>query len=101
MPATGAEEPSEATPMPDTPQPTPKDTTGDLGSLVEFPGTSRGGRTPPNNLPLQLSSFIGRGREVAEVETLLSEQRLLTLTGPGGSGILVDWSRVIAGGRSL
>ena len=80
--------------MPDTPQPALRNTAGDSGSVVEFPGTSRGGRTPPNNLPLQLSSFIGSGREVAEVKTLLSEQRLLRLTGPGGSGNLVDWSPV-------
>ena len=41
---------------------------------------------PGNNLPLQLTSFVGRGREMAEVEALLSEHRLLTLTGPGGAG---------------
>ena len=46
----------------------------------------RGPRRTGNNLPLQLTSFVGREREMAEVETLLSEHRLLTLTGPGGSG---------------
>jgi predicted ATPase/DNA-binding CsgD family transcriptional regulator len=72
--------------MPETPQrPAPKNTAGDPGSVVEFPGTPERGR-PPNNLPLRLSSFIGRGREVAEVETMLSDHRLLTLTGPGGAG---------------
>jgi predicted ATPase/class 3 adenylate cyclase len=40
----------------------------------------------PNNLPGQLTSFIGRSKEVADVKQLLSESRLLTLTGPGGSG---------------
>ena len=40
----------------------------------------------PNNLPIEVSSFVGRGREVAEVEALLSAHRLLTLTRPGGSG---------------
>ena len=40
----------------------------------------------PGNLPGALSSFIGRRREMAEVARLLAEQRLLTLTGPGGSG---------------
>lgn len=40
----------------------------------------------PNNLPAQMTSFIGRSKEVADVKQLLSESRLLTLTGPGGSG---------------
>ncbi|HLZ71093.1 MAG TPA: adenylate/guanylate cyclase domain-containing protein [Dehalococcoidia bacterium] len=40
----------------------------------------------PNNLPLQLTSFVGRERELAEVTGLLREQRLVTLTGPGGTG---------------
>jgi predicted ATPase/DNA-binding NarL/FixJ family response regulator len=40
----------------------------------------------PNNLPLALSSFIGRGRELVEVKRLLMATRLLTLTGPGGCG---------------
>jgi predicted ATPase/class 3 adenylate cyclase/DNA-binding XRE family transcriptional regulator len=40
----------------------------------------------PNNLPQQLTSFIGRERELAEVERLLGVIRLLTLTGAGGSG---------------
>lgn len=40
----------------------------------------------PHNLPLQLTSFIGRERELAEVKELLSNSRLLTLTGPGGTG---------------
>jgi predicted ATPase/class 3 adenylate cyclase len=40
----------------------------------------------PNNLPLQLTSFVGREEEIAEVERLLGQTRLLTLTGPGGSG---------------
>ncbi len=43
-------------------------------------------RKPANNLPLQLTSFIGREREVAETKRLLSTTRLVTLTGPGGAG---------------
>ncbi len=39
-----------------------------------------------NNLPLQLTTFIGRVHEIAEVTRLLSRTRLLTLTGAGGSG---------------
>ncbi len=40
----------------------------------------------PNNLPIQLTSFIGRERNIEEVKRLLSETRLLTLTGVGGVG---------------
>lgn len=40
----------------------------------------------PNNLPKQLTSFVGRERELAEVRRLLAGTRLLTLTGPGGIG---------------
>src|ERR1043166_8008525 len=39
-----------------------------------------------HNLPAQLTSFIGREREMAEVSQLLSAARLLTLTGSGGCG---------------
>ena len=40
----------------------------------------------PNNLPLQLTSFVGRERQIADVKRLLRVSRLLTLTGAGGSG---------------
>ncbi len=40
----------------------------------------------PNNLPTQLTSFLGREREIEEVGKLLEDSRLLTLTGPGGTG---------------
>src|SRR5439155_13744907 len=40
----------------------------------------------PNNLPQQLTSFIGRERELAEVKQLLQKSRLLTLLGAGGLG---------------
>src|SRR5574337_370423 len=42
--------------------------------------------TFPHNLPSQLTSFIGRSRELADVKQLLANTRLLTLTGPGGTG---------------
>jgi predicted ATPase/class 3 adenylate cyclase len=40
----------------------------------------------PNNLPAQLTSFVGRDDEIAEVRELLQRSRLVTLTGAGGSG---------------
>ena len=40
----------------------------------------------PNNLPPQLTSFVGRREELKEALGLLSRTRLLTLTGPGGIG---------------
>ncbi len=40
----------------------------------------------PNNLPVQLTSFIGRRRELAEAEERLASARLLTLIGSGGTG---------------
>jgi predicted ATPase/class 3 adenylate cyclase len=40
----------------------------------------------PNNLPPQLTSFIGREREMQEAKKLLGSARLLTLIGPGGTG---------------
>src|SRR5215218_6859735 len=43
-------------------------------------------KRPPHNLPLELSSFVGREKELAEVERLLEETRLLTLTVSGGCG---------------
>ncbi len=47
-----------------------------LASLDAFPG----------NLPLQVSSFIGRQRELARVSGALGEARVVTLTGVGGVG---------------
>jgi predicted ATPase/DNA-binding CsgD family transcriptional regulator len=39
-----------------------------------------------HNLPVQLTSFVGRGGALAEVTGLLAEHRLVTLTGSGGCG---------------
>src|SRR5215471_767973 len=39
-----------------------------------------------HNLPMQLTSFVGRVRETDTVRRLLRQRRLVTLTGPGGSG---------------
>jgi predicted ATPase/class 3 adenylate cyclase/DNA-binding CsgD family transcriptional regulator len=40
----------------------------------------------PNNLPVQLTTFIGRTAEIAEVRRLVAGSRLVTLTGSGGCG---------------
>src|SRR3990172_7406163 len=42
--------------------------------------------TLPNNLPIQLTSFVGREREIASVKHHLAADRLVTLTGAGGAG---------------
>ncbi|MBA2634615.1 MAG: adenylate/guanylate cyclase domain-containing protein, partial [Chloroflexi bacterium] len=40
----------------------------------------------PNNLPTRLTTFLGRAREIADAGGMLERSRLLTLTGPGGTG---------------
>jgi predicted ATPase len=55
------------------------------GLTLEFPPL-RSLDARPNNLPTQLTSFVGRERELAEAGALLSANRLVTLTGPGGTG---------------
>src|SRR5262249_3390891 len=39
-----------------------------------------------HNLPRQLSQFVGRQREIREVQRLMTDARLVTLTGSGGVG---------------
>jgi len=51
----------------------------------EFPAL-KSLNTLPNNLPVQVTSFIGREREMREAGRLLSSTRLLTFIGPGGTG---------------
>ena len=43
-------------------------------------------RTPLHRVPRPVSSFVGRSHELAAVQDLRSISRLVTLTGPGGSG---------------
>ena len=40
----------------------------------------------PTNLPLELTSFVGRKEEIREISLLLTARRLVTLTGAGGCG---------------
>ncbi len=57
------------------------------GLLFEFPPLKTLDARP-NNLPAQPSPFIGREKEIAGLTTLLRRQeaRIVTLTGPGGTG---------------
>jgi predicted ATPase/class 3 adenylate cyclase len=50
------------------------------------PLRSLGNPALPNNLPAQLSSFVGRERELSDVRDLVQSCRLVTLTGAGGAG---------------
>jgi predicted ATPase/class 3 adenylate cyclase len=40
----------------------------------------------PTNLPLQMTSFVGRGRELVEITEAFADARVVTLTGVGGVG---------------
>ncbi len=56
---------------------------------IDLPGDFpplRTAESQKGNLPEPLTNFIGRERELAEMEQFLHETRLLTLTGPGGTG---------------
>ncbi|WP_261957749.1 BTAD domain-containing putative transcriptional regulator [Streptomyces nigrescens] len=50
---------------------------GELGRCAE---------TPKTNLRAELTTFVGRGADVAAVRGLIGEHRLTTVIGPGGSG---------------
>jgi class 3 adenylate cyclase len=55
------------------------------GLPAEFPAL-RSLDARANNLPVQLTSFVGREAEISAVQALLDGGRLVTLTGPGGAG---------------
>lgn len=63
-----------------------------LDRLLHLVPARRASVTPPapsatrHNLPAQLTSFIGRVQEIAELRELVLAKRLVTLTGPGGIG---------------
>ncbi|MGE3271532.1 MAG: tetratricopeptide repeat protein [Chloroflexota bacterium] len=57
------------------------------GDVVDFPPL-RTLTAVPNNLPVQVTAFIGRGQQLQAVRTALlrTDARIVTLTGPGGTG---------------
>ena len=55
-------------------------------ALASLPTDGQPLPAPPHNLPSEVTSFIGRDKEIAEVRRLLAGVRLLTLTGSGGTG---------------
>jgi predicted ATPase/DNA-binding SARP family transcriptional activator len=64
--------------------PAPPAPAGATPDGVPAPAPVRSG--PTTNLPLPLTSFVGRADELTELAGLLEDHRLLTLTGPGGTG---------------
>jgi non-specific serine/threonine protein kinase len=68
--------------------------TGPLGATARTSTRSHGSRRGPSaetssalrSAPTWLTSFVGRARELREIADLLTQARLVTLTGPGGCG---------------
>ena len=56
------------------------------GLPTSFPPLKSVDDVPRHNLPEQLTSFVGREREMEEITNLIASSRLVTLTGPGGIG---------------
>ena len=52
----------------------------------EFPPLRAAKAVASRRLPVQLTSFVGRDAELTQVRELLTENRLVTLTGAGGAG---------------
>jgi len=68
------------------------------GLRSDFPPL-RTSRPSAGNLPLRMTSFLGRDRELAELREVLETSRLVTLTGPGGIGktsLSVELARSVA-----
>ncbi len=58
----------------------------ELEEKVFLQDSALSGPSNKHNLPSQLTSFIGREQELADLDKLLADNRLVTLTGVGGSG---------------
>jgi predicted ATPase/DNA-binding CsgD family transcriptional regulator len=57
-----------------------------MGLLLPKPAVINPSTSMGNSLPRQLSSFIGREKEIAQLLALVQEHSLVTLTGSGGTG---------------
>lgn len=69
------------------------------GLQTDFPAP-RALTVVSGNLPQPLTRFVGRRRELAEVSGLLESGRLVTMTGPGGTGktrLAIETARSLAG----
>lgn len=60
--------------------------TGEIGAALDSFGMGARARRSVGNLPAELTSFVGRRRDLGEAKRLLSAARLVTLTGTGGIG---------------
>jgi predicted ATPase/class 3 adenylate cyclase len=72
-------------PLRDVPQPVRVFQVAASDLPLEFPPL-RNIPSHPNNLPTQLTSFVGREKELADIQRLLLNTHILTLIGPGGTG---------------
>ena len=57
-----------------------------LQGAARHPYSAGAGDRSMNNLPQQLTRFVGRKREMADIRDLWTHTRVVTLTGPGGIG---------------
>jgi len=83
----------------DVPAPEPLFQVDVSGLPNDFPRL-RSATPAGGNLPGRLTSFVGRGDDLAELEQLFDDARLITLTGPGGIGktsLAVEFARARAG----
>jgi predicted ATPase/DNA-binding SARP family transcriptional activator len=84
-------------------EPAPAPRADGESTVVVRPGAAGGPQAAKSrpakrhNLPEEMSSFVGRERELAAIARLLEENRLVTLTGPGGAGKTRLALRVAAG----
>ena len=62
--------------------------TEDIGELAEHKTETHEeeDKRPLHNLPVQLTTFIGREKETSEIAALVESSRLITITGAGGCG---------------